>query len=125
VFMPVVYHRAGKTFSSGYVVTACPQGEVGALVRDPLWKVLRNDTTCQAVRFADGVTLCAFWQPGSVRPGHGHDVRVDGPCLVLLSGDKLYVSNPAHIRSTITVSFGGKSRRMILPEDGTTVRDQF
>ena len=108
VFMPVVYHRGGA-ISSGYVITACPPGEAGALVKNPLWKVLRNDTTCQAVRFADGVTLCAFWRPGVLKAGHGKKLQADKPCLMLLSGDKVYVSHPGQT----TVG------------DQITVRDQY
>jgi len=108
VFMPVVYHRGGA-ISSGYVITACPPGEAGALVKNPLWKVLRNDTTCQAVRFADGVTLCAFWRPGVLKAGHGKKLQADKPCLMLLSADKVYVSHPGQT----TVG------------DQITVRDQY
>ena len=106
--MPVVYHGGGP-LSWGYVITACPPGEAGALVKNPSWKVLRNDTTCQAVRFADGVTLCAFWRPGVLKAGHGKKLQADKPCLMLLSGEKVYVSHPGQI----TVG------------DQITVRDQY
>ncbi|HVU57689.1 MAG TPA: polysaccharide lyase family 8 super-sandwich domain-containing protein [Puia sp.] len=124
VFMPIVYYRAGGPFSSGYIIAAC-DGPGQAAKMGKGQKILRNDTACQAVRFADGVTLCAFWQPGEVRLGHGQQLQVDQSCLVLVSGDRLYVSSATHVRKEVTISFEGKSRHFVLPEDGTTVRDQF
>jgi hypothetical protein len=106
------------------VLAACdkPQ-QAGELGRKQ--KILRNDTLCQAVSFPDGMALCAFWQAGAVKLGHGREIRVDGACLVLVSGDTLYVSNPAHQRSAINITYQRRSRHFVLPADGTTVRDQF
>jgi chondroitin AC lyase len=141
IFMPVIKHPAGQgPFSSGYVLTACERAEqAGDLVKKPSWKILRNDSACQAVQFRDGIVMGAFWREGALdlavrsgvllgyrgSAGNARNITVDAPCLILLSGDKLYISNPAHSPGTVTVSIDGKSRRIQLPGDGTTVQDQF
>jgi chondroitin AC lyase len=141
IFMPVIKHPAGEgPFSSGYVLTACPRAEeVRDLVKKPSWKILRNDSSCQAVQFRDGVIMCAFWREGVLdlaarssvllgyrrAAGSVRNITVDAPCLILLSGDRLYISNPAHLAAPVTVSIDGKSHRIRLPGDGTTVQDQF
>jgi len=129
IFMPVIQAPA----SFGYVLTACGQArEVKALIKRPSWKVLRNDSSCQAVQFGDGVVMCAFWRGGAVDldgqgrvAGNGHrKMAVDAPCLLLLSGNRLYVSNPSHASREVTVFVDGVSQRIRVPEDGTTVRGQ-
>jgi len=128
LFMPVMNTPSA---SSGYVLAAAESpGETAALAKEPLWKILRNDSVCQAVRFSDGVVMCAFWQAGAVdldgqqKPylDPRRKVAVDTPCLILLSGDNLYASDPAHSAKEVTVSLDGKSLRLRLPGDGTTVR---
>jgi hypothetical protein len=127
IFMPVIKHPAGPgPFSSGYVLTACERAEqMGNIVKKPSWKILRNDSACQAVQFRDGVVMGAFWKGGSLRLTKKRELIVDIPCLLLLSGGRLYISNPAHLPEAVTVSIDGKSRRIRLPGDGTTVEDQF
>lgn len=127
VFLPVINHPAGPgPVSSGYVLTVCERAEqVADVVKKPSWKILRNDSSCQAVQFRDGVVMCAFWRGGGVRLGRSKSLAADVPCLILLSGNKLSISNPAHLASVVTVSIDGKGRRFQLPEDGTTVQDQF
>jgi len=131
LFMPVINTPSA---SSGYVLAAAATSrEATALAKKPAWEILRNDSLCQAVRFSDGVVMCAFWRAGAVDPG-GHrqlspdahkKIAVDAPCLILLSGNKLYVSDPARSEKEITVSLDGKSRHLRLPGDGTTVREIF
>ncbi len=127
VFLPVINHPAGQgPFSTGYVLTACDRAEEAkVLAKKPSWKILRNDSSCQAVQFRDGVVMCAFWQGAAVGLGGRRSLAVDTPCLIMLSGGKLYISNPAHVTGEVSVSIDGKSRRFRLPEDGTTVQDQF
>lgn len=127
IFMPVIKHPAGPgPFSSGYVLTARERADqVAKAAKTPSWKILRNDSACQAVQFRDGVVMGAFWKGGSLRLNKRRTLAVDTPCLILLSGGKLYISNPAHLPGAVTVSIDGKSRRIRLPGDGTTVQDQF
>jgi hypothetical protein len=94
------------------------------LARHPTWKVVRNDKDIQAVRFKSGTVMAAFFSAGSV--GLGKDqLSVDKPCLIVISGNKIFVSNPGHFEINVEVKWRGKTHQIKLKEDGSTTGIQF
>lgn len=122
VFMPVIIH--GKTpvnVSSGYVLAYClSPTQAAQWYAKPAWEILRNDTLCQAVQFNDGTVMAAFFHQDMLKIGH-FSIKVNRPCLVLLSNDKGYISDPIHEGGKVTVLINRKSKVITLPDNGTTV----
>lgn len=125
IFMPVLRHQE-LWVSDGYVVASCETPEdAQSLVRRPEWKVLRNDAQCQSVLFRDGTCMTAFASPTSVGTGSKKELSVDKPCLVLLSGKRLWVTDPTHTGGTVSVRLGNDQSQVILPTDGASVEVKF
>ncbi len=119
IFNPVMRHSI-QSGSTGYVLTVSATPEKTAKIAlNPEWFVLRNDTACQAVRFADGTCTIAFLLPGSVLVGK-KTLTVDKPCLVLLLGKILYASNPLGTKETLQISFNSTTQKILLPANGLT-----
>jgi len=96
VFLPVLEHGvapAGQ--SSGYVVMSCSDAsQAGQIAAHPTWRILRNDATCQAVAFADGAVMAAFYQPGKLAVDQTDIVTMAKPCLYFRRGDKAMTFDP-------------------------------
>jgi len=101
------------------VLASCATArQAQTLAHQPSWKVLRNDTTCQAVSFADGTVMAAFFQPGSLALKPNSQLTVNKPCLVLIAGHRLYASNPLHKKETLTVQWNKQTISVSLPDQG-------
>ncbi|WP_205509826.1 polysaccharide lyase family 8 super-sandwich domain-containing protein [Longitalea arenae] len=119
VFMPVMVHDSTST--SGYVLARCAKpGDAKNLFNKPGWKVLRNDTLCQALRCNDGTMMAAFYSPGKLESGKD-TIETDQPCLVLIKDDIVYASDPTHKGITVHLTAAGRSFKLSLPVDGLTV----
>ena len=117
VFCPVLLHGPE---SAGYVLTSARTPEkTAAIAQNPAWKVLRNDVSCQAVQFRDGTIMTVFFRAGSVQLAKKR-LTVDKPCLILISGKRLYVSNPLWQEETLQVSYGKKTLTVNMPANGLT-----
>ncbi len=120
IFMPVLLHADGAP-ASGYVVAFVKTAkEVRNVVRNPGWKIVRNDRECQAVAFEDGTVMAAFGSEGAVDIGNEKQLSLSRPGLVLVSSDKVWVSDPTHTGGIVTVRLGDRQWVMTLPADGTT-----
>ncbi|MEX1239947.1 MAG: polysaccharide lyase family 8 super-sandwich domain-containing protein, partial [Cyclobacteriaceae bacterium] len=125
IFMPVL-HQPKASMAAGYVVASCKTpGDTQSLKRRPDWRVLRNDGQCQSVLFRDGTCMTAFASSGAVKPGKRKELSVDKACLVLLSGNRLWVSDPTHAGGTVRVRLGSDQSQVILPTDGASVEVKF
>ena len=121
IFMPVLRHDLPSR-ASGYMVASCKTArEAGALKEKPGFAVTRNDGTCQSVVFSDGTLMASFFAPGSVTLKDKTELSVDRPCLLLVSRNKVYLSDPAHTGGSIELRIGRKTAVHALPEDGTTI----
>jgi chondroitin AC lyase len=128
VFMPVMLHgQQPAGLSAGYVLTYTGSAEqTAALAGYPVWKILRNDDTCQAVQFTDHAVMAAFFSPGVLPISQQVQVRVDRPCLMLLSPaaagrpGKIYLSDPLHQGGMLKIQMNHTVKEIILPDDGTT-----
>ena len=125
LFMPVLLHSPGRD-SSGYVLTGCASPrEARSMARRPSWTILRNGGDCQAVRFRDGLVVCAFYAGGSLLLDKHRTITVDQPCLLMVGKDSLYLSDPSQKGMTVTVSLNGEAHSVQLPADGTTVISRY
>ena len=95
------------------------------MARRPSWTILRNGGDCQAVRFRDGLVVCAFYAGGSLLLDKHRTVTVDQPCLLMVGKDSLYLSDPSQKGMTVTVSLNGEAHSVQLPADGTTVISRY
>lgn len=106
--------------SFGYVLAYTGSaGKAASLARRQPWKILRNDTTCQAVLWPDGRLMAAFFSAGTLQV-KGTSLKTDRPCLLFISGKKIYASNPSHQDGQWRITWGKQSQVLKLPADGTT-----
>jgi hypothetical protein len=90
---------------------ATPQQTAERAADSPV-QVLVNMPDLQAVYHAKlNLLAVAFWKPGRVR-----DVEVDRPCLLLLKGNTLAVSNPENQSGNVNVTLKGRTIDVKLPD---------
>jgi chondroitin AC lyase len=120
VFMPLLYHPAAQT-STGYVLASCKTvDDVRALVAHPSWKVIANNSNCQAVSFSNGTVMAAFFTPMTLGLNRTGALAVDKPCLVQIANKKIYVSDPLHKGGELHLALNKKNYTITLKQDGTT-----
>jgi len=121
VFMPVLSHRLTPAgLNTGYVLAYCQtaKGAENIAARAP-WHIVQNNSTCQVVQFKDGTAMAAFFSPGAVLIA-GEKLSVDKPCLIMLSGNHIYASNPARAAISVQLKWGHKTYPLQLNENGSS-----
>lgn len=119
VFMPVMLHNKGINHT-GYVLAYCKTPkDAAAIYQNPDWAILQNDKNCQAVQFEDGTIMAAFFDPGQLKTKK-LSMKVDKPCLILISRHHLHISDPSHQGGMLTISLNNKRMKVNMPADGTT-----
>jgi len=123
IFMPLLLHDSlNKPDSFGYLLAYCKTaGEAKRLSKKPGFIIIRNDTTCQAVSFKNGSFMAGFFRQDSVRFGNGN-ITVDRPCLVLITGDQILVSDPLHTGEVLNMQINNKHYKALLPAGGLSVQ---
>lgn len=121
VFMPVMRHPLTPGgINTGYVLAYCQTAkEAEKLASHASWNIVQNDPTCQAVQFKDGTAMIAFFSPGAILIA-GEKLSVDKPCLIMLSGNRIYASNPARAAINIQLKWGHKTYPLQLNENGSS-----
>src|SRR3954453_6677325 len=94
--------------------------QVKKLADNPSWKVLRNDENCQAVEFEGEEVMAAFFGEGRLQLKGKKSVSVDRPCLVEITNDTFYLSDPFHKGGVVHLTLAGKTYPVNLNNDGTT-----
>lgn len=128
VFMPVMIHGLHPmNLSTGYVLSYGGTAEKTAyLAHHPVWKIWRNDDSCQAVQFSDGTLMVAFFSPGVFYAGRQFRLQVNRPCLMLISPRdtrsprKIWASDPLHEGGTLMIKMNRIAKNITLSHDGTT-----
>lgn len=93
--------------------------EAAKLAKNPPWKILRNDSDCQALRFSDGVWMAAFFSPGELKVTPELKVTVNSPCLLLHDGKAFRGCDPTNRGMELTVTLSGKDPlKVTLPKNG-------
>jgi chondroitin AC lyase len=122
-FLPLLVHNKLSTPTSfGYLTAFCKTpAEAKRFAKKATYKIISNDSSCQAVSFPDGTYMFAFFQPSSIVFKRGRLV-VDKPCLLMLKGDKLYASDPLQVNAFLTVQLNNKTLQFQLPEHGFSTK---
>lgn len=119
IFLPSIIHRNAST---GYVVAYAPSvRKASQIVKKKSWKVLRNDSICQAVSFGDGTLMAAIYKEEKLSLTPTLSIIVSQPCLVLMEGEKVFVSDPQHEGGKLVLMINNKEWTVDLPDDGTTI----
>lgn len=88
------------------------------------YKVIAQTDTLHAVTSADeSVAFGVFFAPGSIEI-MGHSISVSEPCMLMLIGDKRYISDPTHLQYQLHVCVDGENKEISVPTwqfAGTTV----
>ncbi len=84
--------------------------------------VLENSTSVQAVEY-DGAVYAVFYEAGTLILGDRRRVEVDGPCLLIMAGEKIIVADPTHSLQSLEIKINGKIYAVELPR-GTTAGRQ-
>lgn len=123
VFMVLLMHgKQPADLSTGYVLTYLPSSaKVAELADHPSWKILRNDSSCQAVQFDDGTLMAAFFSPGILDNAAVRYIEVSRPCLLVLSQGRLYLSDPTHQGGLFKIRINQQKINIGLPDDGSSV----
>jgi len=122
VFMPLLYNDYKKDTSTGYVLAyAATAKEVENLANKPTWKILSNTESKQLVEFNDGVIMAAFYAAGSAALLRNKALAVDKPCLIQITNDQIYVSDPLHKGGVVNLKLNSKVYSVNLNNDGSTV----
>jgi chondroitin AC lyase len=119
VFMPILKHDQSLS-ATGYVLTntATPQA-TQALANHPFWKILRNDSTCQAILFKGKTAMITVYKPLIITYNH-NEIKFNRSCLILLENGKIFASDPEHKGGTLRLTINNKIYLVDLPIDGTT-----
>ena len=121
VFMPVIIHSA-KFPATGYVVAYAPTPQKAEeITKKPIWKILRNDSICQAVRFEKSTIMAAIYIPGKINLSSESIITINKPCLLLLTDGKIYISDPSHKGGEFSLSINNDHFSVCLPADGNSV----
>jgi chondroitin AC lyase len=114
VFFAVMEHAPT---TAGYVIADVPNPQAAAeLANHPTWQILRNDHAAQAVKFADGAVMAAFYEPA--RAG---DIEADRPCIVMVNRNKIHAADPLQHGGELRLTLAQKTTTLQLPADGTSV----
>lgn len=121
VFMPVLNHGSTPSgLNTGYVLAYCKTAkEAEKLANRPLCNIIHNDSNCQAVQFNDGTIMAAFFSPGTMLI-RNEELSVDNPCLIMISDNNIYASNPAHSAINVQLKWGNKVFGLQLNENGSS-----
>ncbi|MBI5381629.1 MAG: chondroitin AC lyase [Opitutae bacterium] len=122
VFLPILEHGpAPANAATGFAVRACvTTADTAAVFAAPPWHVLRNDSTAQAVQFADGTLMAVFYAAGEVARAGAPRLAADAPCLVLWRGGELRASDPTQRGSRVQLRVGDRSVTVACPADGSS-----
>jgi chondroitin AC lyase len=121
VFLPVLEQGLRPTAASGgFVILSGSVADAKRTFRSPSWRVMRNDSTIQAVEFNDGTVTAVFHGAGELQ-SKGADLGVDKPCIVLKHRNRLWISDPTQRGCVINIRSGEKLRALQLPENGASL----
>jgi hypothetical protein len=106
--------------SAGYAMAYAPTPQrAAAIAADPEWQILRNDKHTQMVYFKDGTVMAAFFSAGSLT--HPKiQLEVSQPCLILIAGNKMYISDPDRTGKDVRVKWNNVAMDVTLPLNGET-----
>ena len=118
-------HRKPLQPCGDAIVLDASRDKLERLIKDPPWKVLCNKQSCQAIRFAKGSAMAAFFEPGGIPNASGQDetprLIVDGPCLAAWNDNTLTLCDPAQNGGALTVTWRGNIHSILLKAGGAQI----
>lgn len=115
-------HINGKTPAGFAILLDADAKKLASLQANPLWKVLKNDHTCQALKFKDGTVMVAFYEAGAINlnseTAGDASFRVDQPSLVMSNQKEAWLCDPTGEGKKVTFEWNGKKQKVMLPEKG-------
>jgi chondroitin AC lyase len=122
IFHPKIDHgHLLKDSYSGYAVAyaSTPQ-QAQTIASNPAWQILRNYEDCQAVYFEDGTVMAAFYTTTPLKSDQ-IQLEVSAPCLILIKGNKMYVTDLAHWETDIRIKWNNTIFKVTTPANGATI----
>jgi len=120
--LTIVFPHGAEPSPTGYVVVgdASPE-KMEALRRRPTWTVLANTRDLQAVRFAGGPLMAAFYAPGQLT-AEGLSLSADRPCLIMVGTEgAIRVADPLFKGGPVSLVLNSRTVNLALPVNGATV----
>ena len=115
-FIDILLSHGVNPENAGYAYVLLPSAteeEVKSYETAPEAEILRNDKACQAVKYTDGSVIATFWERGEV-----DGIAAENPCMVIVEGNRITLSDPTQKQDEIAVSIDGKKYR-------ATVKDKY
>lgn len=78
-------------------------------------QLLRYDSMVHAVEQDDAI-YAVFFEAGALSVGGKGEVEVNGPCLLIVDSETLYVSDPNWALETLEIKVAGELHRVALPQ---------
>ena len=128
VFIPILMHNSSllTNVNTGYaIVPSNTSSEANKISLNRTWRILRNDQICQTIKFKDGTLMVAFFVAAELNYDNNKILRVNKPCLIFISKNGLYASDPSHRGGDIIVGYIHKIWKILLAPDGTTTKRIF
>lgn len=94
------------------IFPAIPEGEVDLIHLNDRSRILMNSDIVQAVE-NDGKVYAVFYEAGVLKSA---DIKVSGPCLLIMSNKTLFVADPTHTLRTLEVLTEGRRVMVELPQ---------
>lgn len=122
VFLPVLEHGATPSNQAcGFAIMACASpDDASALAGNPAWRVLQNDSICQAVRFNDDTIMAVFYERGKLNVEDAPKIETKQSCIILIKGGRLFASDPLHEGRTLNIAVDARPYTLLCPPDGGT-----
>lgn len=123
IFLPIMHHSKPDRSVAGYVLALAETPKRAArLAKKSRWKILKNTADCQAVQFADKTVMAAFYRSGKLEIGKRGYIEVNQPCLVMMHGNELNISDPSHKGMQVEININGSKTTIAMPADGMATR---
>ena len=111
-FTQIVADHGVNPESEAYAYILLPNfspEETAAFANEPPVRILANSAAVQAVQHKDGRQMYVFWQKGSIG-----GISVSDPLMLMIVGNRLYVSDPTQKLREASVTVNGREYRFDL-----------
>lgn len=120
VFQLLTEHGPAQGAQGWAILLDATEQDLDLMVRNPPWRVIRNDRDGQCLVFADGLRMASFFAPGSV--GNAPELSVNKPCLALWNKDAVWLCDPTMAGGEVALDWQQQKRVVKLPSGGTAAK---
>lgn len=121
IFLPVLTHRLESVPQSAayYFTSARNKRSWKKAARNPGVRILQNDSLVQAVAFPDNTRMYSFFGTGVHSEGNSR-IETNKPCVFMIKGGTLYVSDPLQTGQTVMITINGRAYTCPISKEGFT-----